>query len=78
MVVMLKSYIVIKQQVINCSVQGSLAPFAHAQNPLFKADVHVPGGARGLNFDMSLHLQPYLVYASSEGVCVSVHWHRLT
>ena len=30
-------------------------------------DIHVNSGARGLNFDVSLYLHPYLIYASNKG-----------
>ena len=42
---------------------------------LIKAHVDESSGARGLNFNSSLHLHPYFVYASSEGSGETVDAH---
>ena len=38
-----------------------------AQKPHLNAHADITSGARDLNFDLSLHLHPYFVYASSKG-----------
>ena len=46
---------------------------AYAQMSLIKVRADLSSGARCLIFGMSLHLQPYLTYASSEGSGESAH-----
>ena len=55
------------------------AHIAHVQMPLINAHVEVSSEARGLNFDLSIHLHPYIVYVStsSDSSGESVHMHRL-
>ena len=48
-----------------------LVLIAHAQKPRLNDHADISSGARGLNFGLSLHPYPYLVYASSE--CSNKH-----
>ena len=50
---------------------------AYAQMPLINALADISSKARCINFDLSLRLPPYFVYASSEGSDESAHMHRL-
>ena len=45
-----------------------------AYGPVINAYADVAGG---LNFDLYLHLHPYLMYSDSKGSGESVHVHRL-
>ena len=54
-----------------------LALIAYAQKPHLNAHAEVSSGARGLNFDLSLHLYPYFAYASGEGSDETAHMRRL-
>ena len=54
-----------------------LVTIAYAQMYLINAHSDVSNKAKGLSFVLSHHLQPYFVYASSEGSGESVHMHRL-
>ena len=49
----------------------------YAQKRPLNAHTGVSGGARGLNFGFSFHLDPYFVYASSEGAAESMHFCKL-
>ena len=50
---------------------------AYAQKPPLNAHIDVSDSARGLKFDLSPHLYPYFVYASSETSGESAHMRRL-
>ena len=50
---------------------------AYAQMSLINVRANLSSGAKGPIFGMSLHLQPYFAYVSSEGSGESVHVHRL-
>ena len=54
-----------------------LVLITHAQKPPLKLQAHVPRGARGLNFNPSLHPHPYFRYASSKGSGECGYLHRL-
>ena len=46
---------------------GIISLFGHARKPPLNAHVYISSRTRGLNFGQSVHLDPYFVYASSEG-----------
>ena len=54
-----------------------LVLIAYAQMPLINAHAEVSSKARDIHFVLSLHLQPYFVYAISEGSGESAHMCRL-
>ena len=50
---------------------------AHAPKPDLNAHADLPSGVRGLNFGLSLHKHPFLLYASSEDSGESARMRRL-
>ena len=55
----------------------NLVLITHAQKSPLKLQADVSRGARGLNFNQSLHLHPYFKYASSKGSGECGHLRRL-
>ena len=51
---------------------------AYGQMPLIYAHAGTSTKARGINFGLSLHLHPYIVYTSGKGSGESAHTLRLT
>ena len=62
---------------MNEPVHEILVDNAHAQTPPLNANAGVSSGIKVLNCDLSLHLHPYFVYASSERSGESAHMRRL-
>ena len=63
---------------INWPTHETLIVVVHAHTPALDIHVDLAIGARGENFDLSLHLHSYFVCASSEGSSEHAHLHRLT
>ena len=62
---------------VNGSAHEISVLIAYAQTPPINARADVSSETRGLNFGLSLHLQPCFVYASREGSGESAHMRRL-
>ena len=61
----------------NGSTHEILLLIEYEQMPSCNYHAGVPSGARGLKFALSLHLHPFVMYASSEGSGETVRMHRL-
>ena len=60
------------------SVHNIFVLITYTQTPLIKAHAAITRGGNDLNFYLSLHFNPYFVYASCNGSGESAHMCRLT